>query len=257
MKINTIGEEGNLMGKFFWRRKRGGFSLVEILIAVALGGIVLTGMLMTLTAYLKLDSQTTSPEALAKKDEQVITARLVLNEISQAVRDLSVLKACDKMTFKEINLKSISKDPNTDQIPAGVTEREQISSTFSDKENVAFYWQSKNKLPFVENYHGGIMEYFLKYTPYDGEKKGVLALFYRSLKPGDKPRPATGGTGTGKYWNDELKHVILLKNCAGINYGYTEILSSDKKITFYGTPKFSDGSNPDLPEMIQILIADN
>ena len=246
------------MGKFFCRKKHGGFSLIEVLVAVGLGGIVLTGMLMTLTTYLRLDSETTSPEALAKKDEQVITARLVLNEVSQAIRDLSKLKASDKMTFKQINLKSVARpaNPDDDPIASEVVGGDQIKNDFNEKENVALYWQSMNKLPFVENYNGGLMEYFLKYTPYDGEKKGVLALFYRSLGPGDRPRTATGGSGTGKS-DDKLRHVILLKNCAGINYGYTEILSDSPKITFYGTPKFSDGTNPDLPEVMQVLIADN
>ena len=246
-------------------KKRKGFTLIEILAAVCLGGLVLTGMLMTLTSYLKLREMTDSPEVMRKQDAHFITTKLVLNEISRAMRDLTNLKACEQVTFKKLKIdNSINKIIEGDQIVEG-----------DDPGDIAFYWQSKSKLPFVKEDNGGITECFLKYEKTEnnggssgdgsdsgagGEQQGKLKLYYRSLGPEDKPRGLRGERGTGK-WNEGLISVVLLEDCAGINYGYTEMPDAknneeNTKITFYGTPKFRDGENPDLPEFIQILLKD-
>ncbi|MDE6576319.1 MAG: type II secretion system GspH family protein [Opitutales bacterium] len=231
--------------KWRWIGRRRGFTLVEIILAVGLSGMILGAMLMTLTTFLNLQQSVNSSERQRLFDEEVIATRTILNEIAVVMRRIPVGNNCEQMTFKELGK----------NFPQG---GKQVDNADLDPEEVAFYWQSDAPLPFVDLCYGGLTEYFLKFEKQnEKDLDGVLRLYYRSLGPKDKPRALNGNDGSGDHWEDHLKYVTLLSRCEGLNYGYKDALvKDDPKITFQRMPKIVEGKGPILPEMIQILVPD-
>jgi prepilin-type N-terminal cleavage/methylation domain-containing protein len=220
--------------------KKKGFTLMEVVVALAIASVAMVGMFAATMSYMKIWQSTADNTLKEKFDAETTLVRFISNEISSAIHSLPSPKASEKMTFRKLT--------GEQAIPG------------ESAANVAFYWQSINALPFITSDHGGITECWLKF---EGDQPNAgpatpaeLRLYYRSLGPGDKPKGLKGEAGTGKF-EEPLQYVVLLKKCRGINYGYTEDLSSSPKITFFNVPKFKDGANPDFPELIQILIDDS
>lgn len=231
-----------------FRGKKCGFTLIEVLVAIALSGFVLTGAICVMTSYMNIWRDI--PKKQREDDQMICLTRMVLNEISSAVRNMNQLKSCEQMTFKTLTFTppqnsvtgtggSTGDDLGQKQIPGN-----------PNKDRIAFYWQSHNVLPFVKDNYGGVVEYFLKFV----EGKGLYVL-YRSLKPGDRPYDLQGQKGTGRH-NAPLRYVRLLdqNQCMGLNFGFTEFEADSQEIKFSSTPKFHNGKDPDLPEMIQIIL---
>jgi type II secretory pathway pseudopilin PulG len=215
--------------------KKGGFTLIEILIAIGLTSLMLVGMFGAVTAYLKI-WKTTSGEAANKKfNQEMVVRRTLSNEMSTVIAGLNNILGNKTLTFRKLD--------GTEAIEG--------------EKDVFLYWQSTNKLPFINEDPGGITECWLKY---EGQRDSVdplkgtsaaLRLYYRSWLPGKQPKLNGQDRKPAEY-------VELLQNCVGINFGYTENLTSSPDIGFYATPKFrssATGTKPDLPEVVQILIA--
>ncbi|MDR1435511.1 MAG: prepilin-type N-terminal cleavage/methylation domain-containing protein [Puniceicoccales bacterium] len=217
--------------------KKKGFTLVEILIATALTSLIFVGMMGATMAYLKIWKMTSGGDLDRKFNQETVVRRTLSNEMSTIIAGLNNVLANNTLTFRQLN------------------GQEAIEGNPAEK--ICLYWQSTNKLPFVNDDKGGITECWLKYMGQrkSDELKGTLAalrLYYRTWKPGEKPN-------FNDTTNEVMDYVELLPNCVGINFGYTESLTSSPDIGFYGTPKFRSsqtGNRPDLPEVVQILISD-
>lgn len=226
-----------------WGRRKEGFTLVEILLAVGLSGMILGAMLMVLTTFLNLQQSVNSSEQQRRFDEEVIATRTILNEIAVVMRHLPGARCGERMTFKELGKNH----------PQG---GKQIENEDIGEDEVAFYWQSNDPLPFVDLSYGGLTEYFLKFEKQNEKNAdGVLRLYYRSLAPKDKPRALNGNEGSGDHWGDALKSITLLSRCEGMHYGYKDSDAKDA-LKFRSMPKIAEGKGPELPEMIQILLPD-
>lgn len=224
--------------------KRRGFTLIEVLAAVALSGLILVGALGLMTNYMMVWREV--PKAQREHDKMISVTRMVLNEISSSVRRLSRLQCCPQMTFKKLSFTPPNTQPGVDRGTARVLGASQILEG-DDPKDIAFYFQSYKVLPFVDDSNGGIVEYFLKFINNLG-----LYIFWRSLNPGDKPFGQHGEIGTGRYSRD-LKYVRLLdeKHCKGLNFVITDVHT--KELIAMGTPTFSNGRDPDLPEALQFI----
>jgi prepilin-type N-terminal cleavage/methylation domain-containing protein len=219
--------------------KKNGFTLMEMLVGLAIATIAIGGMFAATMSYMRIWQSTSDSQLKEQFDTEMALMRFMINEISMVINGLSQPKSSEKITFRKLT---------GEQVIPGTSNSE-----------VAFYWQTLNHLPFVANNNGGITECWLKFEGDQSELKSAvsseLRLYYRSLAPGDKPKGLHGEEGTGK-WSDPLQHVILLNNCNGVKYGYSEDAASSPKVTFTDGLKFKDGVNPDLPEFIQILVGE-
>jgi prepilin-type N-terminal cleavage/methylation domain-containing protein len=221
------------------KSRKNGFTLIEMLVGLAIATIAIGGMFAATMSYMKIWQSTSDSQLKEQFDTEMALTRFILNEVSMAISGLSQPKSSEKITFRKLT---------GEQVIPGTSASE-----------IAFYWQTLNSLPFVVNNNGGITECWLKF---EGNKSGQesvasseLRLYYRSLAPGDKPKGLHGEEGTGKC-SDPLQNIVLLKNCKGLKYGYGEGSTSSSKVTFIDEPKFKDGTNPDLPEFIQILVGE-
>jgi prepilin-type N-terminal cleavage/methylation domain-containing protein len=221
------------------KSRKDGFTLVEMLVGLAIAAIAIGGMFAATMSYMRIWQSTASSQLKEQFDIEMALTRFMLNEISTAIRGSSQAKSSEKITFRKLT---------GEQVIPGTSISE-----------IAFYWQTLNHLPFIVNGNGGLTECWLKF---EGNKSGSesvasseLRLYYRSLAPGDKPKGLRGEEGTGK-WSDPLQHVVLLKNCKGVKYGYGDGSASSSKVIFSDEPKFKDGTNPDLPEFIQMLVGE-
>jgi prepilin-type N-terminal cleavage/methylation domain-containing protein len=218
------------------KAKSDGFTLVEMLMAIGIGAMALTGMFEATMAYLKIWTETSGSAKNEKFNREVIARRFLSNELSSLVAGLSKLEGNENITFRKLD---------------------GTRANFGDGD-VYFYWQSTHQLPFLEEDKGGITECWLKCAEAssaagrsaDGAAPGKeLRLYYRSLKPEAKP-DFSGGAG------EATKYLTLLERCKGINFGYAESTDSPSELKYYDAPKFRNGKDPDLPDMIQILLAE-
>jgi prepilin-type N-terminal cleavage/methylation domain-containing protein len=221
------------------KSRKNGFTLMEMLVGLAIATIAIGRMFAATMSYMRIWQSTSDSQLKEQFDTEMALTRFMINEISTAINGLSQPKSSEKITFRKLT---------GEQVIPGTSISE-----------IAFYWQTLNHLPFIANNNGGITECWLKFEGDQSKQESVVSselhLHYRSLAPGDKPKGLHGEEGTGK-WNDPLQHIVLLKNCEGVKYGYVEDSTSSPKITFTNEPKFKDGTNPDLPEFIQILIGE-
>jgi hypothetical protein len=67
------------------------------------------------------------------------------------------------------------------------------------------------------------------------------------LKPEEKP-DFSGGAG------EVTRYCTLLQSCKGINFGYLESTSSPSDLKYQDAPRFRNGKDPDLPDVIQIML---
>jgi hypothetical protein len=118
------------------------------------------------------------------------------------------------------------------------------SQAIEGDSDVHLYWESFNSLPFVKKDEGGITQCWLVHK----EKEKELCIYYHSLKPGESP-DFSGGKG------DASEYFVLLQQCEGVNFGYT--FPQLPKMQYFGAPLFSNGKNPDLPEIVQVLLGNN
>ncbi|MDR2806723.1 MAG: prepilin-type N-terminal cleavage/methylation domain-containing protein [Puniceicoccales bacterium] len=214
--------------------RKNGFTLAEMLIAIGIGSMALVGMFGATIAYMRIWKEVSGAEQSERFNRETITRGFLINEISSLIPELEA-KANDRITFKKLN----------------------SGKAVVGSDDAYFYWQSVNKLPFLKENKGGITECWLKCsappTQHSLEnrenKASELRLYYRSLPPGKNP-DFSGSAGNA------TEFVVLLENCSGIYFGYGENAQGASNIKFQSDPRFSDGSNPDLPEIIQILLAD-
>ncbi|MDR1907201.1 MAG: prepilin-type N-terminal cleavage/methylation domain-containing protein [Puniceicoccales bacterium] len=212
--------------------KKNSFTLIEMLMGIAIGGIALVGMFSATMSYMKIWKIISAEENNENFNREVVTRRLLSNELSTLLLGLDRLEGNQSLTFRKLN----------------------GTQAIYGADDVYLYWESPNQLPFLEEDKGGITQCWLKFegtvsSRTKNEPPRELRLYYRSLKPGDRS-DFSGGKGAEKYFT-------LLKKCKGINFGYTDFLTKTPDIQYFSTPKFSDGANPDLPEVIQILLADD
>jgi hypothetical protein len=211
--------------------KKSSFTLLEMLVGIATAGVVVVGMLTATMSYMKIWQEISGSDQNERFNREIVTSKFLSNELSSILMGLDKLGRNPSLTFRKLNgTKAIYGD-----------------------EDVCLYWESCNSLPFLEQDKGGITQCWLKSEKQQDPTNAnilpwELRLYYRSLKPGEKPNYSGSEGNTTQY-------IVLLKNCKGINLGYTSFQSSN--IKFFSTPLFSDGKNPDLPEIIQILLDDN
>jgi prepilin-type N-terminal cleavage/methylation domain-containing protein len=209
--------------------KKSGFTLVEILVGVAVGGLVITGMLASAMSYLKIWEMVSGSANKESFNREAVTRRFLANVLSPLFMGLDNVRGHAGLTFRKLN----------------------GSPAIYGDDGVCLYWESVNELPFIGDDKGGMTQCWLVYkVARDGTAAAPdeLRLYYRSLPP-DKGPSYSGGDGEP---NDFIK---LLDRCKGVNFGYTSITGN--AIAWYSTPLFSNGKDPDLPELVQILVDDN
>ncbi|MDR2812497.1 MAG: prepilin-type N-terminal cleavage/methylation domain-containing protein [Puniceicoccales bacterium] len=212
--------------------KKSGFTLIEILMGIAIGGVVIGGMFAAVMAYMRIWQEISGVKNNERFNREIVTRNVLSNELSMLLMGLDKLEGNPSLTFRKLN-----------GAPA----------IYGD-EDVYLYWESTSSLTLLEQDNGGITQCWLKFEGKRSGDKDVppqeLRLYYRSLKPGEKP-DFSGSAGDAK------QYFTLLKECKGINLGYTDFLTKSPDIQYSSTPKFSNGKDPDLPEVIQILVDDN
>jgi prepilin-type N-terminal cleavage/methylation domain-containing protein len=204
-----------------------GFSLVEMLAAIAVGALALVGMFEASMAYLAIWKETAGSERCEQFNREVIMRRFIANELSTLVFANDKAECNDNVTFRKLN--------GEKAIPGN--------------DEALFYWHATQCLPFVEDNQGGITECWLKF---EGNQRAddslrELRLYYRTLKPDKKPDSSGSSEEVKKYFT-------LLEKCKGIRFGYSESLAASNDLQFLPNPKFSNGKDPDLPQVIQILL---
>jgi prepilin-type N-terminal cleavage/methylation domain-containing protein len=211
-------------GRRLMKMKRNGFTLIEMLMAIAVGAISIVGMLRATMAYMYIWKEVAGNEQKEKFNREIVTRKLLLNELATAVAKLDKCEGNPSLTFRKLNGE-----------PAIVGDTE-----------VCFYWESTNALPFLEQDQGGTTQCWLKFEKGNAET-GPLKLYYRSLKPGEQPayNDASGNA---------TSHITLLAECKGINFGYLSGTDASLEFKYQNTPSFSNGKDPDLPGVIQFLL---
>jgi prepilin-type N-terminal cleavage/methylation domain-containing protein len=209
------------------KAKKGGFTLVEMLMAIGIGAMALTGMFEATMAYLKIWNEVSGGAQSEKFDREVITRRFLSNELSTLISGLSKLEGNEEVTFRKLN---------------------GARANFGDSD-VCFYWQSANQIPFLEEDNGGVTQLWLKCAEVSGaaDRSQELRAYYRSLKPEEKP-DFSGGAG------EATRYCTLLAQCKGIRFGYAESTQSPSDLKYHDAPKFRNGKDPDLPDTIQISL---
>ncbi|MDR0590576.1 MAG: prepilin-type N-terminal cleavage/methylation domain-containing protein [Puniceicoccales bacterium] len=212
------------------KAKNNGFTLVEMLMAIGIGAMALTGMFEATMAYLKIWNEVSGGAQSEKFDREIVTRRFLSNELSALVSGLSKLEGNEEVTFRKLN---------GTRANAGDSD-------------VCFYWQSANQIPFLEEDKGGVTEFWLKCVevPNAADRTAhnrELRAYYRSLKPEEKS-DFSGGAG------EATRYCTLLAQCKGIRFGYAESPQSPSDVKYHDAPKFRNGKDPDLPDMIQILL---
>jgi prepilin-type N-terminal cleavage/methylation domain-containing protein len=206
--------------------KKSGFTLIELIVGIAIAGVVIMGMLAATMSYLKILEFVSGNTGDDKFNRENVTRKFLTSEISALLNGLDKLSG-DTVTFRKLNGEL---------------------SVYGGEE-AYLYWESREENPFVVEDKGGITQLWLKCEARLGGDgavvPGKLLLYYRSLEPGISPSYA-GLAG------DPTDFIVLLEECYGINFCYTNVKNG--VIDVLGRPLFSNGRDPDLPEFIQILL---
>ncbi|MDR2200638.1 MAG: prepilin-type N-terminal cleavage/methylation domain-containing protein [Puniceicoccales bacterium] len=218
-----------------FRKRKEGFTLVEILIGLAIASIALTTILGFVMVTLKVWTEFSGTQHKEQANRELVVPRFLSHEIAAMIMNLNELDGNNNVSFRKLN-GSIAVEGSNDGY---------------------FYWQSQKPLPFLKEDNGGITECWLKLEEAKAMSTGTapdlreLRLYYRSLKPGQSPN-YSGLAGNAEH------SVLLLRDCVGLNFGYVDkdYSSGGKKwcVKYYSTPRFPNfNGEPALPEFIQIL----
>ncbi|MDR2371903.1 MAG: prepilin-type N-terminal cleavage/methylation domain-containing protein [Puniceicoccales bacterium] len=205
--------------------KKSGFTLIEMLVGIIVAGVALAGMFVATMSYMKIWREVSGSGQNESFNRQTVTRRFLSNELSSLLMGLDKLEGNSSLTFRKLN----------------------GSQAIYGDNDVHLYWESSNPLPLIEQDNGGITQCWLVFEKGRGKAVGELRLYYRSLKSGEAPDFSGGKGNAGQYFT-------LLEDCEGVDLGYTSI--GLPNVRFYSTPLFSNGKDPDLPEVIQISLRD-
>jgi prepilin-type N-terminal cleavage/methylation domain-containing protein len=179
---DSIGENvggGNIphaIKKKVRKLEKSGFTLMELLMGIAVGGMAVTGMLVATMSYLKIWEMVSGDEGNENFNREIVTHRFVSNEISMCFMGMDNVDGNPSLTFRKLN-----------GTPA-----------IYDHSEAYLYWESRNEIPFLRHDQGGITQFWLKCeTRWNGAGAVVpeeLRLYYGSSLPTQKP-DYSGGVG--------------------------------------------------------------
>ncbi|MDR2419974.1 MAG: prepilin-type N-terminal cleavage/methylation domain-containing protein [Puniceicoccales bacterium] len=201
---------------------RKGFSLLEMVLALALGGSVLLASVSLMTTFVELWERETKPDW--EIEAQIVAKKFLSNSLQEAY----------------IRLQGMYPDKKGDPTEPQPYWRD------SDPQPGTFYlyWQNHNTPPFIDNPQGRFIEYHLVH---DHKKHRVqlhhrlLPLDYRQQLP-----PA--------------QHVTLFRKCSYFGYAYYTFDGDSWNITLepkqdqQGRNKLPDGFHFEFEDKTQLFV---
>jgi prepilin-type N-terminal cleavage/methylation domain-containing protein len=161
--------------------RRKGFSLIEMVLALALGGSVLLASVSLMTTFVEVWERETRPDW--ETERQVIAKKFLENSLEESYIRLQ------GMYFSRVGIQQDAQ-PYVDDTDLPGTSH--------------LYWQNYNTPPFIHNPQGKFIQYHLEHDA----KKHRVHLHYRLLPSNVRaPSPPT-------------EHVLLFRRCTYFGYAY-------------------------------------
>jgi prepilin-type N-terminal cleavage/methylation domain-containing protein len=166
--------------------KRNGFSLIEMLLALALGGSVLLAAVSLITTFVELWGREVQPDW--EEEGRAVARKFLEDSLRESYVKLHGMYAALGRS-QDLMPKPYLAD--LDPLP--------------DKFHL--YWQNYTTPPFIRNPQGKVIEYHLEYDP----QKQCVRLHYRLL-------PLDTKISRARFPSTE--HVILFHHCVYFAYAY-------------------------------------
>ena len=214
-------------------RKRCAFTLVEVLMALTIGGFSLVGMFSMIMSYVNIWRMTSNQEIDESFNRDAILRNFINEQLTQALANAGVFKSSGKHLWF-------------------CNEKGEDAAVGQAK---CLYWLSHEILPFVAGIKKDTVVKYIKYWLYmDGVHDA------RTGK--DDPGPLYIGY---KVITDKSDEKIegrkkITDKCLGINFGYIKKGGNDSnkvEIEYLNTPKVDELTTLQLPEILQILLDEN
>ncbi|MDR0445123.1 MAG: prepilin-type N-terminal cleavage/methylation domain-containing protein [Puniceicoccales bacterium] len=192
--------------------KRNGFSLIEMLLALALGGSVLLAAVSLITTFVELWEREAQPDW--EEEGQVVAKKFLEDSLRESYVKLHGMYASlirSKNSDTDLGPYWTDMDPSPD--------------------NFHLYWQNSTTPPFIRNPQGKVIEYHLEYEA----QKQCVRLHYRLL-PLD--------TKVGRWRLPATEHVVLFHHCIYFGYAYYTFDSDKWDIVLQPIKPSSGKMNP-------------
>lgn len=212
-------------------RTRCAFTLVEVLMALTIGGFSLVGMFSMIMSYMNIWRMTSNQEVDESFNRDAIIRNFINEQLTIALSNSDTFKDSGKDT-KHLWF----CDEKGEDVAVGKAK--------------CIYWLSHEILPFVNGLKKDTVVKYIKYWLY-------MEGLHDARTGKDDPGPLFIGY---KVITDQLDEKIegnkkITDKCRCINFGY--INEENKSIEYFNTPKVENLTAIKFPDLLQIILDEN
>ncbi|MDR2377614.1 MAG: prepilin-type N-terminal cleavage/methylation domain-containing protein [Puniceicoccales bacterium] len=211
--------------------RRNAFSLIEMLLALALGGSVLLASVSLMTTFVELWEREAVP---GWEEEGLVVAKKFLED---SLRESYIrLDGMYSTRLKNSQSQQEAK-PYFDEHP-------------ETRGAHCLYWWNFSTPPFIANPHGKFIKYHLEYD----EKKRRVRLHYQLETPPSPPGTPPGRPGPTPSGEKSSGKVTLFRHCTDFRYAYYSFDSD--KWDVVSQPIVNNSNRMESPQALHLQFED-